>query len=141
MDKPLSNSHYVRAEPGWLALFEDRVDGELLIRAEPVIAWHFANGNAAEQEHAGRGRAIVGVQPWLEKDAHEDELHCFALVREEQLEPSFVAELKSSGHRSREEILDAARSSQEQRLKGHDSWKRERRRRSHTKGTGVVRVI
>jgi hypothetical protein len=136
-----SHPNYSPAEPGWLALFEDRVDDELVVRAEPVIAWCFANGGP-ESEQAGPGRAVIGAQPWLEKTPHEDELHCFALVREEQLEPSFVSELKAGNHRSREEILESARKSQENRLKGHGSWVRDRRgHRSHSHGAGVLRVI
>ena len=141
MEKNHSHSQYIQAEAGWLALFEDRVADELVVRAEPVIAWCFSDGGLDSRNEA-RGRAVIGAQPWLDRAPHEDQLHCFAVVREDQLEASFVTELKASNCCSREEILEAGRESQDQRLKGHESWIRDRRsHRAHSHSSGVLRVI
>jgi hypothetical protein len=130
MEKVLSHAQYIRAESGWLALFEDRSEDELVVRAEPVIAWCLTNGGP-DTDHEARSRAVIAAQPWLDRAPHEDQLHCFAVVREDQLEPSFVAELKASNRCSREEILEAGRESQDRR----------RTHRSHSHSSGVLRVI
>ena len=136
-----SGSHYIPASPGWLALFEDQADGELVVRSEPVVAWCFTDGNG-ESDHAAPGRAIIGARSYPGKGPADDELHCFALVREEQLDPSFVAELEAAGHHPREAILEAARLNQERRLAGHETWVRGRRaHRAHSNTGGVLRII
>lgn len=139
MEKRSHPPQFVPAHPGWLALFEDDVEGQLVVRAEPVIAWRF--GGVDNSEHA-HGQAIVGASPWLEKADKEDAQHYFALVREEQLEPEFLAELKANNVHRRRDVLKEAENSRLERAKGHDSWKRERRtQRSHSKETAPLRIF
>jgi hypothetical protein len=119
-------THFVPAEPGWLALFEHEVDGQLVVRAEPVIAWCFGPRDP-DAPDVSFGRAVVGARPWLEKADVEETSHFFALVREEQLDADFLAELRQGAKHSREEILAAARRNRDDRQQGHPSWLRERR--------------
>ena len=138
MDKP-PPPQFVPAHPGWLALFEEDIDGKLVVRAEPVIAWRF--GGAEDTEHA-HGQAIIGASPWLEKADKEDAQHYFALVREEQLEPEFLAELKANNVHRRRDVLQEADRSRHERAVGHESWVRERRaQRSHVKETGPLKIF
>ena len=138
MDKRSHPPQFIPAHPGWLALFEDDVDGHVVIRAEPVIAWRFGG---SDDDHA-HGQAVVGASPWLEKADKEDAQHYFALVREEQLEPEFLAELKANNVHRRRDILEEAQQARRDRAVGHESWVRERRsQRGHSKETNPLRIF
>jgi hypothetical protein len=116
------STQFVPAGPGWMALFEHQSDGELIVHAEPVIAWCLGAENSGAHR-LSFGRAVIGANPWIEKADDEDARHFFALVREEQLEPEFLTELTQAGVRSRESIIEQARRSQSERA-GHASWVR-----------------
>jgi hypothetical protein len=121
------STQFVPAGPGWIALFEHQSDGELVVHAEPVIAWCLGAENGGAHRFSF-GRAVIGANPWIEKADDEDAKHFFALVREEQLEPEFLTELNKAGVRSRESIIEQARRSQSERA-GHTSWVRGKGRR------------
>ncbi len=119
---------FVPAEKGWLALFEGMTDEGIKIHADPVIAWCLGAQDTDDGHHVvSYGQAVVGASPWLEKADNEHSTHFFALVREEQLDADFVAELKGSCLRSREEIMIRAKQNQGERAGGHASWLRQRR--------------
>lgn len=140
MEKQSLAPTFVPAPPGWLALFEVEIDGALTVRAEPVIAWRLGGTSGVDTFH---GRAVVGASPWLEKADPEDSDHYFALVREAQLEPAFLAELQRNGAHSRQEILAAAARNRDQRDAGHDSWVRDRRyhRAARAPGADPIRLF
>ena len=121
------STQFVPAGPGWLALFEHQHGGELAIHAEPVIAWCLGAETGGSHRYSF-GRAVIGANPWIEKADDEDAGHFFALVREDQLEPEFLKELSEAGVRSRESILDQARTLQADRA-GHKSWVRKKAQR------------
>ena len=123
-------TQFVPASPGWLALFAHEDDGELVVHAEPVIAWCLGVENGGSH-HYSFGQAVVGANPWIRNADPEDAAHLFALVRESQLEPEFLKELSQTASRSRESILEQARKSEADSREGHASWVRNRRRR-HT---------
>ena len=119
---------FIPAERGWLALFEGMTEEGIKIHADPVIAWCLGAQDTNDSHHVVPfGQAVVGASPWLEKADDEHSAHFFALVREEQLDPDFVAELKGSCLRSREEIMIRAKQNQGERVAGHASWRRQRR--------------
>jgi hypothetical protein len=124
--RPETPPYFVPAQPGWLALFEDELEGQLVVRAEPVLAWRFPGPAAGDPEPA-LGQAVVGARPWLEKADVEQAAHLFEIVHEAQLDADFLAELRNRSHHSRAQILDAARRSQDNRKRGHGSWLREHR--------------
>jgi hypothetical protein len=119
---------FIPAQPGWLALFEESTPEGTAIHAEPVIAWCL--GARSPGDHVGPvsfGQAVVGAGPWVDKADPEQVTHFFALVREEQLEPELLAELRRSARHSREHILSLAERNREERRQGHASWIRDRR--------------
>jgi hypothetical protein len=119
---------FIPAEKGWLALFEGMTNRGIEVHADPVIAWCLGAQDTDDGHHiVSFGQAVVGASPWLDKADNERSTHFFALVREEQLDPDFVTELKSSGLRSREEIMLRAKQNQGERTGGHASWQRQRR--------------
>ena len=120
-------TQFVPADRGWLALFEYEEDGELVVHAEPVIAWCLGAENGSSHRYSF-GKAVVGANPWINKADPEDAGHLFAIVREEQLEPEFLKELTETASRSRASILEQARKSQADRRAGHASWVRNRQR-------------
>ncbi len=120
-----SKEYFVPAEHGWLALFEHEVAGEVVVTAEPVLAWRFAVDSASG--YASMGHAVVGARPWVEKADSEATARFFEVVHEKQLDPAFLAELRGRRQHSREDIMEAARRNRESRLKGHQSWVRDRR--------------
>ncbi len=125
---------FVPAEKGWLAFFEGMTDEEIKIHADPVIAWCLGAQDTDDGHHVvSYGQAVVGASPWLEKADNEHSTHFFALVREEQLDADFVAELKGSCLHSREEIMIRAKQNQGERAGGHASWLRQRRGERHVK--------
>jgi len=50
-----------------------------------------------------------------------------ALVRKEQLDADFIAEIKRASSHSREDILCQARKNHAERLQGHATWRRQHR--------------
>ena len=139
MDKRSHPPQFVPAQPGWLALFEDATDGRAPVRAEPVIAWRFGGCDGSDFAH---GQAIVGASPWLEKADKEDAQHYFALVREEQLEPDFLAELKANKIHRRDDVMRQAERCRRDRSVGHESWVRERRAfRVHAREVSPLRIF
>lgn len=119
---------FVPADKGWLALFEETTEDGIRIHADPVIAWCLGAQDLDNGHHvASFGQAVIAASPWLEKTDTEQSTHFFALVREEQLDADFVAELKIASRRSREDILIRAKENQEGRQQGHASWRRQRR--------------
>ena len=123
------NVHFIPAEKGWLALFEEMTEDGLRIHADPVVAWRLA---PHERGPDGRqpltyGQAVVGASPWLEKAESEHSAQFFALVREDQLDPEFAAELKASSQRSKAELFEKALNNHASRNEGHASWRRQRR--------------
>ena len=70
MDKEMT-TQIVPAGPGWLALFEYEVDGELEVHAEPVIAWRLAAENG-DSHHYSLGKAVIGASPWLDQANPEE---------------------------------------------------------------------
>lgn len=139
MDKRSHAPQFVPAQPGWLALFEDEEHGTASVHAEPVIAWRFGGTDGSDFAH---GQAIVGASPWLEKADKEDVQHYFALVREEQLEPEFLAELKKNKIHRKDDVMRQAASCRRHRTVGHESWVRERRAfRSHARDASPLRIF
>jgi len=126
MEKGIA-AQIVPAGPGWLALFEYEVDGELQVHAEPVIAWRFAAENG-DLQHCAVGKAMVGASPWLELADKEQAGHLFTLVREEQLDSAFRKELAESAARSRDSIFEQARLHNTARHEGRSTWLRHRNR-------------
>jgi hypothetical protein len=119
---------FIPAEKGWLALFEESTDEGVKIHADPVIAWCLGAQEMDDGHHVvSFGQAVIGASPWIEKSDTEEATHFFALVREEQLDPDFVEEIRGSAHRSRQDILDQAKKNREQRLQGHATWRRQHR--------------
>ena len=119
---------FVPAKEGWLALFEEVTPVGIEIHAEPVIAWSLGSRPSDDPIGSGPvGQAVVGAGPWLDKADREEVTHFFALVREEQLEPEFLAELQRNSHRSRESIMVLAELNRIERGQGHASWMRDRR--------------
>ena len=115
------------------------IDGVPSVRAEPVIAWRFGGADGSDFSH---GQAIVGASPWLEKADKEDAQHYFSLVREEQLEPEFLAELKAAKIHRRSEVMEQAASCRRHRAVGHESWVRERRSpRFHARDASPMRIF
>lgn len=130
-------TQFIPAQPGWLALFEDATEGgDLEIHAEPVIAWCLG-AQELDGETSRRvvsfGQAVIGAGPWVDKADAETASHFFALVREEQLDADFLAEIRQRGHHSREELMQRARANQEELAQGHSSWRHERRAQRATK--------
>jgi len=119
---------FIPAEKGWLALFEEMTDEGVTIHADPVIAWCLGAQDVDDGHHVvSFGQAVIGASPWMEKADSEKSTHFFALIREEQLDPEFVAEIKSSSSHSREDILNQAKKNHADRLQGHASWRRQHR--------------
>lgn len=120
---------FVPAEKGWLALFEEATpDGQLRIHADPVVAWRLTPNDRHEAHMPLMyGQAVVGASPWLEKADSEHSANFFALVREDQLDPDFLAELKAASYRSREQLMTKAQLNHDSRNEGHASWRRQRR--------------
>jgi hypothetical protein len=119
---------FIPAEKGWLALFEESTEAGVRIHADPVIAWCLGAQDVDDGHHVvAFGQAVIGASPWMDKAENEEATHFFALVREEQLDSDFVAEIKRHAHRSREDILDQAERNREQRLQGHATWRRQHR--------------
>lgn len=119
---------FIPAEKGWLALFEESTADGIKIHADPVIAWCLGAQDQDDGHHVvAMGQAVVGASPWLDKADVEQSTHFFALVREEQLDPDFVIEIKSAARHSREQILLQAKENQAKRMQGHASWRRQRR--------------
>jgi hypothetical protein len=121
------STQLVPALPGWLALFEYEVDGEVEVHAEPVIAWSLAAENGEAHHHAV-GKAVIGASPWLEEADPETAGHLFMLVREEQLEPVYWKELTETAMRSRASILEQAQQHASDRHEGRATWLRHRHR-------------
>jgi hypothetical protein len=119
---------FIPAEKGWLALFEETTEEGIRIHADPVIAWCLG-ARASDQTHTmvSYGQAVIGAGPWLEKADPELATHFFAIVREDQLDPDFVDDLKRSSRHSREDILEQAKENSLARLQGHGAWLRQRR--------------
>ena len=42
--------HFIPAQPGWLALFEDTDGDEVVIHAEPVVAWSLEEDEDAVED-------------------------------------------------------------------------------------------
>ncbi len=126
MENP-TTTQFVPANSGWLALFDHQVDGDMTVRAEPVIAWRLTSAGEGSNQHS-TGEAVVGASPWVSKTDTENVQHMFAIVHEDQLEPEFLEELRSSAVRSREEILEEARRIRNDRSEGRATWMRDRRR-------------
>jgi hypothetical protein len=100
-DSPDKHIQFVPAEKGWLALFEYVTQEGLAIRADPVIAWCLGAQDVDDRHHVvSFGQAVIGASPWMDKTDTERSTHFFALVREEQLDPNFVDEIKSVGEKS-----------------------------------------
>jgi hypothetical protein len=119
---------FIPAEKGWLALFEDVSEEEVTIHADPVIAWCLGAQDVDDGHHVvSFGQAVIGASPWLDKADAEQSTHFFALVREEQLDPDFIAEIKRASSHSREDILREARKNHAERLQGHATWRRQHR--------------
>lgn len=142
-DSPEQHVQFIPAEQGWLALFEDVQGTEVEIHAAPVIAWRLGAVDAQEDQGiAALARAVIGAGPWLEKTSHEQSNHFFALVREEQLDPEFLAELKAKARLSRAGIEQLADRHRIERAQGHASWRRQRRGDKNDKpGGGPVRLF
>jgi len=140
MDWHQSNSsdrhiQFIPAEKGWLALFEDATEEGVRIHADPVIAWCLGAQDTDDGHHVvSYGQAVIGASPWMEKADSEETTHFFALVREDQLDPDFVAEIKSASHHSREDILSQAKKNHADRLQGHATWLRQHRTEKSQKG-------
>lgn len=134
---------FIAAEKGWLALFEDMTEAGVRIHADPVIAWCLGAQDTDEGHHVVLfGQAVIGASPWMEKADNEQSTHFFALVREEQLDPDFVAEIKRNSHHSREEISNLAAKNREQRLQGHAAWRRQHRtEKSQKPPTAPVKIF
>lgn len=125
-----SDSHiqFIPAEKGWLALFEDATQDGIKIHADPVIAWCLGAQETDEGHHVvSFGQAVIGASPWMDKADAEQSTHFFALVREEQLDPDFVAEIKRDSSHTREDIMIQAKSHHSERLQGHATWRRQYR--------------
>lgn len=119
---------FVPAEKGWLALFEETTEEGIRIHADPVIAWCLGAQDLDDGHHVvSFGQAVIGASPWLDKADVEQSTHFFALVREDQLDPDFVDELKVASRHSREDIMLQAKENQAGRSHGHSSWRRQRR--------------
>ena len=129
MDKEVA-AQIVPAGPGWLALFEYEVEGELRVHAEPVIAWRLA-AEDGDANHYALGKAVIGASPWLDLADKEMAGHLFTLVREEQLDPAFQKELAESAARSRESIFEQAKMHNTARHEGRVTWLRHRNRPHH----------
>jgi hypothetical protein len=119
---------FIPAEKGWLALFSEWTEAGVKIHADPVIAWCLGAEDTDEGHHVRPfGQAVIGASPWMDKADSEDSTHFFALVREEQLDPSFAAEIKMHARHSRDEILELAKMNREKWKEGHASWVRQHR--------------
>ena len=119
---------FIPAEKGWLALFEEVTDEGVTIHADPVIAWCLGAQESDNGHHVvSFGQAVIGASPWMDKADDEQSTHFFTLVREEQLEPDFVEEIKRASSHSREDILQQAEKNRAERLQGHASWRRQHR--------------
>jgi len=119
---------FIPAEKGWLALFEDVGDEEIKIHADPVIAWCLGAQDMDDGHHVvSFGQALIGASPWMDKADDEQSTHFFAVVREEQLDPDFVEEIKHDSRRSREDIMARARKNHADRIQGHATWRRQHR--------------
>lgn len=119
---------FIPAESGWLALFEESTEEGVRIHADPVIAWCLGVHDTGEgQQLQPFGQAVIGASPWMSKADSEESTHFFALVREEQLDPELVAEIKMRACHSREDIMNQAQRNREHRLQGHASWLRQHR--------------
>jgi len=77
--------------------------------------------------HPSMGHAVVGARPWVEKADSEHTTHFFEVVREEQLDASFLAELRGRMQHSREDIMQAARRNRERRVKEQQNSRFDRR--------------
>jgi len=127
-NSPDKHIQFIPAEKGWLALFEDVSEEGVRIHADPVIAWCLGAQDVDDGHHlVSYGQAVIGASPWMDKADTEESTHFFALVREEQLDPDFVDEIKSASHHSREDILIQAKKNHADRLQGHASWLRQHR--------------
>lgn len=134
---------FIPAAPGWLALFEDVSEEGIRIHADPVIAWCLGAQEMDGGHHMlSFGQAVIGASPWMEKADNESSTHFFALVREEQLDPDFVDEIKRMSSHSREDILIQAEKNHAERLQGHATWRRQHRTEKNRKGPPVpVRIF
>jgi hypothetical protein len=119
---------FISAEKGWLALFEEMTEEGITIHADPVIAWCLGAQELDSGHHVvSFGQAVIGASPWMDKADDEQSTHFFTLVREEQLDPDFVVEIKRASSHSREDILRQAEKNHADRLQGHASWRRQHR--------------
>jgi len=134
-DSSEKHIQFIPAEPGWLALFEDASEEGIRIHADPVIAWCLGAQEMDDGHHMlSFGQAVIGASPWMEKADNESSTHFFALVREEQLDPDFVDEIKRKSSHSREDILIQAEKNHMERLQGHAAWRRQHRTEKNHKG-------
>jgi len=125
---------FVPAEKGWLALFEDVSDEGVRIYADPVIAWCFGPQDVDRGHHfVSVGQAVIGASTSMEDGDNEHPSHFFALIREEQLDPDFVDEIKRASRFSREDVIRRAKKNHEDRLQGHASWRRQHRNEKYQK--------
>jgi len=125
---------FIPAEPGWLALFEDTTEQGTRIHADPVIAWCLGAQEMDDGHHVvSFGQAVIGASPWMDKADDEQSTHFFALVREDQLDPDFVDEIKILSKHSREDILKQAEKNRSDRLQGHAAWRRQHRTEKNQK--------
>lgn len=125
-----SDNHiqFIPAEKGWLALFEEVTGEGITIHADPVIAWCLGAQEVDNGHHViSFGQAVIGASPWMDKAENERSTHFFTLIREGQLEPDFLAEIKRAASYSRADILRQAEKNHAERLQGHASWKRQHR--------------
>ncbi|GEM_PF-3069003 len=123
-----TTKHFIPAQPGWLALFEETEGDEVVIHSEPVVAWSLEEDDDAAAHHAvSYGHAVIGAGPWIHGADGEKSARLFALVRESQLEPDFTQELAERARYTREELLARAAEHNESRRQGHASWMHERR--------------
>jgi len=113
------------------------------IHADPVIAWCLGAQEMDDGHHMlSFGQAVIGASPWMEKADNESSTHFFALVREEQLDPDFVDEIKRMSRHSREDILIQAEKNHAERLQGHATWRRQHRTEKNRQGPPVpVRIF
>jgi hypothetical protein len=142
-NSPDKHIQFIPAEKGWLALFEDVDEEGVRIHADPVIAWCLGAQDADDGHHVvSYGQAVIGASPWMEKADSEQSTHFFALVREEQLDPDFVLEIKSASRHSREDILSQAKKNHSDRLQGHATWLRQHRtEKSQKDGLTPLRIF
>jgi hypothetical protein len=142
-DSPDKHIQFISAENGWLALFEYVTEDGPAIHADPVIAWCLGAQQVDDGHHVvSFGQAVIGASPWMDKADDEQSTHFFALVREEQLDPDFVTEIKRASSHSREDILRQAEKNHADRLQGHATWRRQHRTEKSEKAAFVpIRIF